>query len=150
MDVEMSRRPLMYAVLAGTITSGIGGYGWREYSRRNHLDLSLIGENRSEEPVDLSVVVLENGDLFYERTGNLEATRDENSNDTQHLAGPWIKQRGRYSLQISAVSESIELTNEEIVDRLGEDGWGVKSVNVKIVITEDRTLETNVLSPDSG
>ncbi|WP_076610467.1 hypothetical protein [Natronorubrum thiooxidans] len=51
---------------------------------------------------------------------------------------------------LSAVSESIELTNEEIVDRLGEDGWGVKSVNVKIVITEDRTLETNVLSPDSG
>ena len=150
MNVEMSRRSLVYAVLAGGITISIGGYGWNEYSRRNHLDLTLIAKNRSNEPVELSVVVLENGDLVYERTDNLGATGNENSNDVQHLAGPWIKQRGRYSLQISAVSESIELANEEIIDRLGEDGWGVKDVNVEIVITEDRTLETNVLSPDSG
>lgn len=145
----MRRRSLVLAALGGVTITGIGGYGWSEYSRQNHLDLSLIARNRSREPVELSVVVLENGDLFYERTDDLGAVGDENPSDVQRLGGPWIKHTGQYSLQISADSESMELPNEEILDRLGEDGRGVKPVNVEIVITEERTLETNVSSPDS-
>ena len=149
MVVEMSRRSLVFAILGGVTITGATGYGWSEYRRRHHLDLSLIGNNRSNEPVELSVTVLEDGDVFYERTDDLGATGDEQQSDVRHLAGPWIKQRGRYSLHISAVDESMELTNEEIIDRLGETGWGVKRVNVEIVITEDRTLETHISSPDS-
>ena len=149
MAPDRSRRSLVAAVLAGGIATSIGGYGWLEYSRRNHLDLRLTVENRSDEAVKLSVVVFENGDILYERTDNpycIEGRADDDSVHERHIAGPWIKYQGQYSLQLSAVNESLKLTNTKIIDRLGSDSWGSKAVNVVIVITEDRTLETNVLS----
>ena len=148
-NIGLSRRSFVAAVFGGVSIISASGYGWRRYSRRNYLDLRLFGYNRANEPVDVSVTVLEEGDVFYEQTAELGAAGDDRQTDEQHLPGPWIKRPGAYSLQISAGNESMELTNEEIIDRLDQPGWRSERVNVEIVITEDRALETNVTSPDS-
>ena len=150
MVAELTRRSVAVAVLGGAILAGVGGYSWNEYTRRHHLDLSLIGRNESSQPVELSLVVLEDGDVFYERGDKLGATGEENPSDEQQLAGPWIKQDGRYSLEISAVGESMKLSNEEILDELGAVGWGVKRAHVEISITEDQSLAVSVSSEDPG
>ena len=148
-NVGLSRRSFVAFVLGGVSLFSASGYGWRRYSRRNYLDVRLFGSNRSNEPVEVSVTVREGGDVFYEQTAELGAAGDDRQTDEQHLPGPWIKRPGPYSLQISAVNEAKELSNEEIIDRLDETGWGTERVNVEIVITEDRALETNVTSPAS-
>ncbi|KMT45843.1 hypothetical protein EL22_26900 [Halostagnicola sp. A56] len=92
------------------------------------------------------MTILEDGDPVYEETAELEPAGDDEHRDEQHLTGPWIKLHGPYSLEITALGESVTLSNEEIIDQLEDTGWGVESVRVAGVVTEDRTLETNVES----
>ncbi|AHG01000.1 hypothetical protein HALLA_12685 [Halostagnicola larsenii XH-48] len=143
---NLSRRSLAVTVLGGITVTGAANYGWRQYKTRNYLDLRILGRNRSDEATDIAVTVLEDGDPTYEQTAELEPAGDDEHRDEQHLPGPWIKQHEPYSLEITALGESVALSNEEIIDQLEDAGWGVESVRVTAVVTENRTLETNVES----
>ncbi|KMT45804.1 hypothetical protein EL22_27410 [Halostagnicola sp. A56] len=61
----------MVTVLGGVTATGAANYGWRQYKTRNHLDLRLLGKNRSDESADIAVTILEDGDPVYEETAVL-------------------------------------------------------------------------------
>ncbi|WP_254864081.1 hypothetical protein [Halovivax gelatinilyticus] len=148
MVLTTRRRTLALGALAGGSLLGTGAYGWSRYASRNHLDMDIRAVNRSDEPASVSVLVYEDGAVFYERDDEIGPAGGERPPDERYLGGPWIKRRGAYSLEISAVGETVDLPNEAIIDRLTETGWGPESVETDIVIADDRTLDVVVESAD--
>lgn len=147
MPANYSRRQLFGAGLGGLGIFLAGGYTWNQYSRRYELQFRpLEVRNESDERVELVVTVRDeaaNGDAT-ERTLELEPAGDDDGDDQRRLAGHWIKRASLWTVEAAADGDELELTAEEITERLEESGWGPDTAHVTITVAEDGSLESSV------
>ncbi|APX95614.1 hypothetical protein [Natronorubrum daqingense] len=142
------RRTILGAGAGGVGVLATGYYGWSQYERRTHLRLRPL-EIRSDADESVTLEV-----TLTDETGHREETEtvrlEPSEGDTEtRLSGPWMKYAGEWRLEASTESESLELTAETITDRLDDAGWGVDCAHITIVLTVERTLESQIEQSDS-
>ncbi|SDJ87022.1 hypothetical protein [Natronorubrum texcoconense] len=79
------------------------------------------------------------------RTASLEPAGGA---DGTHLSGLWMKHAGEWHIDAAVADHRLELSTEEIRDRLEGSGWGVDCAHVTIAVTADGELESRVEPSD--
>lgn len=147
MRPRYDRRTILGAGLGGISVLATGYYGWSQYERRTHLRFRPL-EVRSDADESVALKVSLTDETGHrEETETIELGPEEERQETR-LSGPWMKHAGEWRIEASTENEVLELTAETITDRLEGSGWGVDCAHVSIVLTAERSLESQIEPSD--
>lgn len=121
---------------------GIGTIGLRAHETRSYLDPRIRCRNESTVGVDLQVRLFDD-DTEYRAEQYLSGTSDGTAT-TSHLPGPWIKDRGPYSIGASIGTASLTLDNDAIVDAVDGGGPGPTPIRVTLIVDGNAALDATI------
>lgn len=145
MRENISRRTLIAGGIGGVGVLGGGRYAWTQYATRNTLRLRpLECINRSSEHVELTLTVLVDREAVGDPRYVTLAPVDQEPDNQMHWNGHWIKKAQEYAVRAEVNGEELYLANSDIVTRLPDSGWGSDCASVRILVTEQGTLSSEI------